>query len=62
MLQSSLRMIKRSSIKIIPSWFDAFYYIDGKTPELTRRIYRINESIVEKEVEIKEHVYVSSSR
>jgi selenophosphate synthase len=52
-LQSSLRKIKRSSIKIMPSWFDAFHYIDGKIPELTRRIYKFNDSIVEKEVEIK---------
>ena len=50
-------------MKILPSWFDAFYYTDGKSPELTRRVYKIDESMVEKEVEIKRAlVNVSSSR
>jgi selenophosphate synthase len=52
-LQSSLREIKRSAIKIQPSWFDAFYYTDGRSPELTRRVYNFNEPEIEREVEIK---------
>ena len=52
-LQSSLREIKRSSIKIEPSWFDAFYYTDGRSPELTRRVYNFSEPEIEREVEIK---------
>jgi selenophosphate synthase len=52
-LQSSLREIKRSAFKIEPSWFDAFYFTDGRSPELTRRVYNFNEPKVEREVEIK---------
>ena len=52
-LQSSLKGIKRSTIKIEPSWFDAFYYTDGKSPELTRRVYNLYNPEIEKEVEIK---------
>ncbi len=52
-LQSSLNEIKRASIRIDPSWFDAFYYTDGRSPELTRRVYDFNEPGVEREVEIK---------
>ena len=52
-LQSSLREIKRSSIKIDPNWFDAFYYTDGRPPELTRRVYNFHDPEIEREVEIK---------
>jgi selenophosphate synthase len=53
-LESSLKQIKRSNIKIVPNWFDAFYHTDGKIPELTRRVYSFDNPIVEKkEVEIK---------
>src|ERR671930_286785 len=52
-MQSSLKAIRRSTIKIMPSWFDAFHYMDGKIPELTRRVYNFNNPIIEKEVEIK---------
>ncbi len=52
-LQSSLTEIKRSSVRIDPNWFDAFYYTDGKSPELTRRVYDFNELEIEREVEIK---------
>src|ERR687887_1187404 len=52
-LQSSLREIKRSAIKIEPSWFDAFHYTDGRSPEITRRVYNFNEPVIEREVEIK---------
>ena len=52
-LQSSLEKIKRSTIKIISSWFDAFYYTDGRSPELTRRVYKFDNPQIEREVEIK---------
>ena len=52
-LQSSLKEIKRSSIKLTPDWFDAFYFTDGKPPELTRRVYNFDNPLIEKEVEIK---------
>jgi selenophosphate synthase len=52
-MQSSLKEIRRSTIKVMPSWFDAFHYMDGKIPELTRRVYNFNNPIIEKEVEIK---------
>ena len=54
MLQASLKEIKRSTIKLEPTWFDSFYYMDGKTPELTRRVYRnLDNPIIENEAEIK---------
>jgi len=52
-LQNSLKDIKRSNIKLTPSWFDSFYYADGKIPELTRRVYNFENPVIEKEVEIK---------
>ena len=54
LLQASLKEIKRSTIKLEPVWFDSFYYMDGKTPELTRRVYyNLDNPIIEKEAEIK---------
>ena len=53
-LQASLNEIKRSTIKLEPTWFDSFYYMDGKNPELTRRLYyNLDNPDVEKEAEIK---------
>jgi selenophosphate synthase len=53
-LQASLKEIKRSTIKLEPTWFDSFYYMDGKTPELTRRVYcNLDNPIIENEAEIK---------
>ena len=53
-LQASLKEIKRSTIKLEPVWFDSFYYMDGKTPELTRRVYyNLDNPMIEKEAEIK---------
>src|SRR5918995_4478430 len=53
-LQDSLNEIKRSTIKLEPNWFDSFYYMDGKNPELTRRLYyNLDNPDVEKEAEIK---------
>ena len=52
-LQYSLNEVKRTNIKLTPSWFDSFYYMDGKIPELTRRVYNFDNPVIEKEVEIK---------
>jgi selenophosphate synthase len=52
-LECSLKGIKRTNIKLTPSWFDTFYYMDGKIPELTRRVYNFDNPLVEKEVEIR---------
>jgi selenophosphate synthase len=52
LLQATLGKVKRCSIKLDPSWFDAFYYSEKKVPELTRRVFDFNEHTVEKEVEI----------
>jgi selenophosphate synthase len=52
-LQYSLKEVKRTNIKLTPSWFDTFYYMDGKIPELTRRVYNFDNPVIEKEVEIK---------
>lgn len=52
-LKSALAEVKRSSVKVSPSWFDSFYHIDGKMPELTRRVYSLTNAVVDKEVEVK---------
>lgn len=52
-LEHSLNELKRTNIKLTPSWFDSFYYMDGKRPELTRRVYNFDNPVIEKEVEIK---------
>lgn len=44
--------MKRSSMKLVTDWFDAFYYT-GKMPDLTRRVFSIHEPAVENEVEIR---------
>jgi selenophosphate synthase len=54
-LESALKEIKRSNIKLVPNWFDAFYYADGKIPELTRRVYSFDNLLDEKkEIAIKQ--------
>ncbi len=52
-MKSALADVKRSSIKVSPSWFDSFYHIDGKMPELTRRVYSLTNPVLDKEVEVK---------
>lgn len=52
-LKSALGEVKHSHIKISPSWFDSFYHIDGKIPELTRRVYSLANPAMDKEVELK---------
>ncbi len=53
-LHASLEALKRSTIKLEPNWFDSFYYMDGKTPELTRRVYYdLGNPMIEKEAQIK---------
>jgi selenophosphate synthase len=53
LFHSSLKNIKRSNVKITPNWFDAFHYAEGKSIELTRRVYSFDNPEIEKEVEIK---------
>jgi hypothetical protein len=52
-LKGALADAKHSSFKIFPSWFDSFYHIDGKIPDLTRRVYSLADPAVDKEIELK---------
>jgi len=52
-LKEALAEVKRSTVKITPSWFDAYPHIEGKEPELTRRIYELANPAIDKEVEVK---------
>ena len=52
-LKAAVAEVKHSRIKITPSWFDSFYYIEGKIPELTRRVYSLANPAMDKEVELK---------
>lgn len=52
-LKAALAEVKYSRIKVSPSWFDSFYHIDGKIPELTRRVYSLANPAMDKEVEVK---------
>jgi selenophosphate synthase len=52
-LKAALAEVKHSRIKVSPSWFDSFYHIDGKIPELTRRVYSLANPAMDKEVELK---------
>jgi selenophosphate synthase len=52
-LKGALVEVKHTSIKVFPSWFDSFYHIDGKIPDLTRRVYSLADPAVDKEVELK---------
>jgi selenophosphate synthase len=52
-LKAALAELKHSRIKVSPSWFDSFYHIDGKIPELTRRVYNLANPAMDKEVEVK---------
>lgn len=53
LFRDALEDVKKNSIKISPSWFDSFYHIDGKNPELTRRVYRLQEPAPDKGLEVK---------
>lgn len=52
-VKAALAEIKRSTIKVSPSWFDPYFHIEGKEPELTRRVYDLSQPVVDKEVEVK---------
>lgn len=52
-LRDALQEVKKSTIKVAPSWFDSYHHIDGKKPELTRRVFRLKEPSIDKEVEVK---------
>lgn len=52
-IKDALAEIKHTSIKVYPNWFDSFYHIDGKIPDLTRRVFNLANPIVDKQVELK---------
>jgi selenophosphate synthase len=52
-LKGALAALKHTRIKVSPSWYDSFYHIDGRIPELTRRVYSLANPAMEKEVELK---------
>ena len=52
-LKRALAQVKHTSIKISPSWFDPFYHIEGKIPDLTRRVYSFTNPAIDKQVELK---------
>jgi selenophosphate synthase len=52
-LKGALVKVKHTNIRVFPSWFDSFYHIDGKIPDLTRRVYSLANPAVDKEVELK---------
>ncbi len=52
-LHDAVQEVKKSTIKITPTWFELMHYIDGKSPELTRRVYSLVNPVVDKEVEVK---------
>ena len=52
-VRQAARDVKKAGIKITPSWFDAFYHVDGKTPELTRRVYDLGSPAVGAETHAK---------
>ena len=52
-MRSALQEVKKTSIKVSPSWFDSYFHIDGKAPELTRRVYDLASPAIDKEVEVK---------
>lgn len=55
-LRSALQDVKRSSVKVQPSWFDLFYHMEGKEPELIRRVYDLANPAVDSEVDVKRAV------
>ena len=57
-LRNALQEVKKSTIKITPSWFESFYHIEGKKPELTRRVYRLVDPSIDKELEVKRAVAI----
>jgi len=52
-LRAALQDVKKSTVRISPSWFESFHHIDGKSPELTRRVFGLVNPVVDKEVEVK---------
>ncbi|NOJ28502.1 MAG: hypothetical protein DA330_10885 [Nitrososphaera sp.] len=56
LVRAALSEVKHTSIKIAPSWHDSFFYMDGKEPELTRRVYDFANPEVSGEFEAKRAV------
>ena len=51
--RAATQEVKKTSVRVSPSWFDAFPYAEGKVPELTRRVYDFASPVVDKEIEVK---------
>lgn len=45
--------VHKAGLKLVPSWFDSYYYVDGKQPELTRRVFDAAEEKHDTAVDIK---------
>lgn len=52
-VEAALTDVKKATIKVSPSWFDAYNHIEGKEPELTRRVYDFASPVVNKEIQVK---------
>ena len=52
-LKSALQEARKSTVKLSASWFDSYFHIDGKKPELTRRVFSLADPVLEKEIEVK---------
>ncbi|MGI0038059.1 MAG: hypothetical protein ACRD99_06850 [Nitrososphaera sp.] len=52
-LRDALQGVKKSTIRITPAWFDSFFHIEGKKPELTRRVFGLPDPLIDKELEVK---------
>jgi hypothetical protein len=52
-VKAALAEVKKSTIKVAPFWFDSYAHIEGKEPELTRRVYDFANPAVDKEIEVK---------
>lgn len=52
-VKAALADVKKTTIKVSPSWFDAYNHIEGKEPELTRRVYDFANPAVGKEIVVK---------
>src|SRR5581483_6447133 len=45
--------VRKAGIRVSPSWFDPYFYMDGKTADVTRRVFDIDKKSAENEVGIK---------
>ena len=47
------RDVRKAGIKVSPSWFDSYYHVEGKTPELTRRVYDLSAPVPTNDIQAK---------